>query len=506
MSLRLSFALLGLLSLAAAAVFAAPAGQGTSGPAPGPASGRPMIPRDDGGPGGPGNGTGPASTGAADAFPYQVSETTLANGLKVVAVPYDSPGTLAYVTLVRTGSRDEVEAGHSGFAHFFEHMMFRGTEKYPAERYNDLLKGMGADFNAFTTDDFTLYHVVGPSSQLAAIADMEADRFANLKYTEDTFRTEALAILGEYNKDASSPFLPLEEKVRDVAFTRHTYKHTTIGFLADVKAMPGYYDYSRQFFARFYRPDNCVVVVVGDIQPRQVLDVVGHAYAGWRAGYQPATIAAEPPQRDARSGHVDWPTPIQPIVLAGWHTPAFSDRTVDSATLDVIAELLFAESAPLYQELVVDKQWADLLEGSAESRRDPYLFTVSARAKSADLVPKVRQAVESALAELQAKPVDAARLARIALHLRNGFALKLSTPYQVALQVSAILALTGDVQSINRAQAEYGRVTPADVQRVARAVFVPQNQTTITLTGPEAPASPAGAAKPQGGGHHADRR
>jgi zinc protease len=482
-SLRLSFALLGLLALAAAALVAAPAGQGSQAPA------QPSRP----------------SGGGAEAFPYKVSETTLANGLKVVAIPYDSPGTLAYLTLVRTGSRDEVEPGHSGFAHFFEHMMFRGTDKYSADRYNDVLKGMGADSNAFTTDDFTLYHIVGPASQLAAMADMEADRFANLKYSEDAFRTEALAILGEYNKNASSPFLPLEEKLRDLAFTAHTYKHTTLGFLADVKAMPGYYDYSRQFFDRFYRPENCVVVVVGDVQPRQVFDEVERRYAGWKKGYQPAAILPEPPQRAPQTGHVDWPTPLQPILYDGWHIPAFSDRTVDSAALDVIAELLFAQSAPLYQELVVEKQWVDLLQGNADSHRDPYMFTVVARVKSADLVPKVRQRIENAFAELQTKPADARRLERIASHLRNGFALRLRTPQQVATQVSSFLALTGDVGSINRYQAQYARVTPADVQRLARTVFQPANQTTVTLSGPQAP-PPAGAGKPQGGANHAHRQ
>ncbi|HEV3456111.1 MAG TPA: pitrilysin family protein [Thermoanaerobaculia bacterium] len=506
MSLRLSFALLGLLALAAAALVAAPAGQGS--PAPGqpsrPAGGSKPASRAGAGGASSASSMAPAAA-AAEAFPYQVAETTLANGLKVVAIPYDSPGTLAYLTLVRTGSRDEVESGHSGFAHFFEHMMFRGTDKYSQDRYNDVLKGMGADFNAFTTDDFTLYHVVGPASQLATIADMEADRFQNLKYSQDAFRTEALAILGEYNKNASSPILPLEEKLRDLAYSTHTYKHTTLGFLVDVKAMPGYYDYSRQFFARFYRPENCVVVVVGDVQPRQVFTVVEREYAGWKKGYSPAQIPPEPPQREAKGGHVDWPAPIQPILLAGWHIPAFSDRTVDSATLDVIAELLFAESAPLYQELVVDKQWVDLLQGSADSHRDPYLFSVIARVKSADLVPKVRQAIESAFAGLQAKPPDAGRLTRIASHLRNAFALRLSTPQQVATQVSAFLALSGDVQSINRQQAQYPRVTPADVQRLARSVFQPQNQTTVTLAGPEAK-RPAGAGKPQGGADHAHRR
>jgi zinc protease len=482
LSFRVGFAVLGLLPPLAAAAWIA-GGTAADGAAAGAAS-------------------TPAST---DVFPYRVSQTTLANGLQVLVVPYDSPGLVAYLTLVRTGSRDEVEPGHSGFAHFFEHMMFRGTKKTSQDRYNDVLKGMGADFNAFTTDDFTLYHVVGPASRLETIADLESDRFQNLDYTEEAFRTEALAILGEYNKNASSPFLPLEERLRDLAFTRHTYKHTTLGFLADIKAMPGYYDYSRQFFARFYRPENCTVVVVGDVQPEQVIALVERDYRDWKRGYRLAAIPPEPPQREARSGRVDWPTPVEPILFAGYHIPAFFDRTVDSAALDVAAELLFAESAPLYQELVVDKQWVDLLQGSADSHRDPYLFTIVARVKSTELVPKVRQAIESALAGLAAGPVDAPRLARTVSHLRNAFALRLSTPQQVATQISATLALTGDVQSINRLQAQYARVTPADVQRLARTVFQAQNQTLVALASPPAQ-PPAGAGKPQGGASHADRR
>ena len=164
----------------------------------------------------------PGMAAPGDIFPYQVSQTTLANGLKVVAIPYDSPGTVAYYLVVRTGSRDEVEAGHSGFAHFFEHMMFRGTDKYPSEKYNDLLKKMGADSNASTTDDATTYHIVGPSSELTTMMDMESDRFKGLKYSEDGFRTESLAVLGEYNKGVSNPVQPMFEKLRDLAFEKHT--------------------------------------------------------------------------------------------------------------------------------------------------------------------------------------------------------------------------------------------------------------------------------------------
>jgi zinc protease len=337
------------------------------------------------------------------------------------------------------------------------------------------------------------------------MADMEADRFENLKYTEEAFRTEALAILGEYNKSATSPFLLLEERMRDTAFARHTYKHTTIGFLADVKAMPGYYEYSLQFHERFYRPENCVLILVGDVRPQEVFDLAQRHYADWKTGYRPTDIQAEPPQSEAKTGHVDWPSPVQPLYYAGYHMPAYSDRTVDSATLEVIAQLLFAESSPLYQELVVDKQWVDLIQGSADNHRDPYLFTVVARVKSVDLVPRVEEAIDRAIAELRAKPVPAQKLTRIVSHLRNSFTLGLSTPGAVATQVAALLALTGDVGSLDRTLAQLPRVTPADVQRLARAVFQPTNRTVVTLTGPNAQ-PPAGAGKPQGGAPHADHQ
>jgi zinc protease len=470
-SLRMTLSCLAALALAAAAHAAAPPAAGSQG-----ASG--------------------------DVFPFKVSEHTLDNGFKIIAIPYDSPGTVAFVTVVRTGSRDEVEANHSGFAHFFEHMMFRGTDKTPGAKYTQALKVMGADSNASTNDDFTEYHIVGPASELARMMELESDRFENLKYDEEAFRTEALAVLGEYNKDASNPFQPVTEKLRDLAFTRHTYKHTTIGFLADVKAMPGYYEYSKQFLRRFYRPENCILVVVGDVQPPQVFALAQRYYGGWQRGYQAPPVAPEPPQNGSKSGHLDWPTPIHPLLVEAYHIPAFSTRNVDAAALDLIGQLLFSESAPLYQEVVNDKQWVDFLQGGPDIHRDPYLFVISARAKSDELIPQVRQTVGRSLAELAATPVDAARLERIKAHLRHAFALSLNTPAAVAFQVAQYLSLSGDVQSINRSFEQYQKVTPADIQRVAKSVFRPENETVVTLSHPAGKGEQPAAGKPQGGGRH----
>jgi len=401
-----------------------------------------------------------------------------------VVIPYDSPGTVAYYTVVRTGSRDEVEAGHSGFAHFFEHMMFRGTDKYSADKYNDLLKKMGADSNASTADDVTIYHIVGPAGELATMMDMESDRFKNLKYGEDAFRTESLAVLGEYNKGVSNPVQPMFEKLRDLAYEKHTYKHTTIGFVADIKAMPGYYDYSRQFFNRFYRPENAVVLVVGDVQPQKVADLAKQYYSDWKPGYKAADIVPEPPQKQPKKAHLDWPNPTRPYLLLGYHIPGGSQPTLDTAALDLVEQLLFSESAPLYQELVVQKQWVDFVQGGANLSRDPFLFVVLARVKSDDLVPKVKETIDRYARELQTRPVDPQRLERIKSHLRYAFALGLDTPGAIAAEAAEAVSLTGDVDSINRRFALDQQVTPADVQRVAKQTLQDQNETFVTLSHP----------------------
>ena len=126
-----------------------------------------------------------------------IAVMALANGFRMLAIPYDSPGILSLYLVVRTGSRDEVEPGHSGFAHFFEHMMFRGTKRFSAEAYNETLKRIGVDASGSTSDDWTMYYMTGPSTGLDTMVELEADRFKNLSYTEGAFRTEALAVAGK---------------------------------------------------------------------------------------------------------------------------------------------------------------------------------------------------------------------------------------------------------------------------------------------------------------------
>ena len=210
----------------------------------------------------------------ADILPYHALERTLANGLRVIAVPTGFPNLVSIQIPVQTGSRNEVEPGKSGFAHFFEHMMFRGTPRFPNDAYEAIITRAGARQNAYTTDDYTNYHITCAAEDLETILDVEADRFMNLAYSEADFKTEARAVLGEYNKSAADPLTKLLEVQRDHAFTTHPYKHTTMGFIADIEDMPNQFEYSKTFFERWYRPEHTTVIVAGDVDPEATVRLV----------------------------------------------------------------------------------------------------------------------------------------------------------------------------------------------------------------------------------------
>jgi len=423
----------------------------------------------------------PGAGASKAVFPYAVNKTVLENGLSVFSVPYDSPGIVAYFTIVRAGSRNEVEKGLSGFAHFFEHMMFRGTEAYSEQKYNDLLRSLGADFNAYTNNDWTCYHMTVPATALGTVVEIEADRFQRLKYDEPSFQKESRAVLGEYNKGASSPLQRLNETLQNTAYATHTYKHTTIGFLADIKDMPNQYAYSKTFFDRWYRPENCTIVAAGDVKHEALVSLCREHYGGWKRGSSRIEIPVEPVQSEPKSAHVTWPLPTLPILVLAYHIPAADPANPDTAALGALAQEVFGETSLLYDELVLKKQQVEAIEAEAESKRDPGLFTILARVREANDVASVRARIRKALDDAVAKPVDSARLTTIKSHLRHAFAVSLESADDVAEAVGTAVAVTGRPESINELYDAYDRLTPADLQRVAEKYFKRSNETAITL-------------------------
>ena len=414
-------------------------------------------------------------------IPYPTETRTLPNGLKIIVVPMPSDGLVAYWSIVRTGSRDEYEEGRTGFAHFFEHMMFRGTERYPADVYNRVITTIGADANAYTTDDHTAYHLSMAAGDLEQVMELESDRFQHLSYAEGAFQTEAGAVYGEYRKSRTEPEFALYEALLEQAFERHPYGHTTMGYERDIAIMPTLYDYSREFFGRYYRPENTVLFIAGDVTPSAVFSLAEKYYGEWERGYVPPEIPEEPEQTAERRVDVRYDGQTLPIVLVAYKLPVYDPGDRVRTAADLFADLAFGETSEAYARLVLDEQVVEDLDAGASYNRDPGLLEISARVKDPAKIDYVLGVIDETTHKFRAEPPDAKRLADLQRRLRYGFLMGLTTPDSVAARVAQLIAVSGDLRGLDRLHATYAAITPADVRAAAERYLEPSRRTIGVL-------------------------
>lgn len=415
-------------------------------------------------------------------FPYTMVESRLENGLRLVVIPTDARGMFALYAVVGTGSRDEVEPGHSGFAHFFEHIMFKGTKRVPADARVALLASLGVDESGYTTDDFTTYHLQGPSEALARVIELEGDRYQNLDFSEDAFKTESRAVLGEYNKNYSIPERKAFEALSDLAFDTHTYKHTTMGFLADIQRMPQEFSYARQFFKRFYTPDNVLLFVVGDVKAPEVEALVKQHFGGW-AGKRVATrVTDEPPLTKERTKTVAWENPTLERLLVGWRVPSSVRNARDGALALLLKSYLFSESSVLTQQVVLDEQLAESISADFDLHRDASLFPVIARVKEGKSADAVLLRVQTALDSLAAGNVDAARFEAVRSNLRYALLMGLTSADSIAGTVAYFAGPSMDPHAIDVLLAASSTISPSDLASFVRQFFGAGQRAVVKLS------------------------
>ena len=423
----------------------------------------------------------PAARPAADVLPFHAVERTLPNGLRVIVVPTGFPGLVSLQVSIQAGSRNEVEPGRSGFAHLFEHLMFRGTRAYPADRYQQVVTRMGARQNAYTEEDLTDFHVTVAKEDLARMLELEADRFMNLEVGADAFKTETRAVLGEYDKSASNPATKLEEAQREAAFRVHPYRHTTMGFLADIEDMPNQHEYARLFRARWYRPERATVVVAGDVAPEQVLRDVERCFGPWKRGAPRIEIPPEPPPRGPAYAHVPWGSPTLPWVTVAFHAPAFSAASREWAAARLLVGLGFGETSDVFRRLVVEEQVVEQLSVDTTPTVDPGLFTISARLRRAEDAVRVRDELLAVLAHARAAPPDPALLADEISSTRSAFVRSIDSSEAVGDAVARYAVFDRSYGTLNRLYRTFAAVTPEDVLRAARAFAVDAGLVVTTL-------------------------
>jgi zinc protease len=428
------------------------------------------------------------SPGAA-ILPFQATETTLPNDLRVIVVPTGFPNLVSVQIVVQTGSRNEVEAGKSGFAHFFEHLMFRGTPTNPPDRYQQIMRKAGARDNASTGDDFTRYYSTFAKEDLDTVLALYADMFQNLAYSAADFKTEARAILGEYNKNSAEPLLKLYEVQRDRFYQAHTYKHTTMGFIKDIENMPNEYAYSKVFFDRWYRPQYTTLIIAGDVTAAQVLPLVTKHWGPWKPGVPSTTpIPKEPTPQGPMYAHIPWPVETLPWVTVGFLAPAFDAHGKDFAGTALLGTLYFGPTSDLYKKLVVAEQKVDQLRVDVPSSIDPSLFTVLARLKSPGDATYVRNEILSTFARARTTLLPADRLAAAQSFNRYSFARTVDSSERVAVAVADFAAYTRSYGTANDFYNTLASVSPTDLQHTASKYFLDRRLIVTTLSHEPLPA------------------
>ncbi|MCK5407776.1 MAG: insulinase family protein, partial [Candidatus Krumholzibacteria bacterium] len=365
----------------------------------------------------------------------------------------------------------------------FEHMMFRGTEKYPSDVYNRIVSEMGADANAYTSDDITCYYMVIPAASIETAMDLESDRFQNLSYEEGPFRTEAGAVYGEYRKNIASPWMVSYEAMLKTAFDKHTYRHTTMGFEKDIKDMPNQYEYSKSFFNRYYRPENCVLLIVGDFDAGKTKTMIKKYYGEWKKGYVAPKLEPEPAQTEERSVDVAYEGRALPLVWVGYKGDAFDPANKMIVSAYLLADLAFGENSELYKQLVIREQKSQWLEGDFGFSRDPKLYDVYTRVKDPEDVPYVIEQITQTAEKFKKDLVAQEELDNTRKRLRYSYLLRLDTPGNVASGLARTIALTGGIEAVDQLYATMDKLTPEDIRAAAQRYLHNDRRTVLVLRG-----------------------
>lgn len=430
-----------------------------------------------------------------DFFPYEVHKKTLDNGLDVIVIPTpEFENVVNWNTLILAGSRNEIEKGRSGLAHLFEHIAFRHKFEDKANSYDTRIDAIGAFDNAWTWFDVTYYHPVTFASNLRPLAEVQAERFVALDFTERIYRTEAGAVLGEYRRNASDPGLRIDEVLSDMIYgVEHGYGHTTMGYLADVEDMPNSYKSGRAFYDTYYRPNNAVVIVSGDVDPDEIFALVEETYGDWQPKSVPDLPDPKPINGPLR-GHVDWESDVPPQINIAYIVPPYEVGTTSGAVLEIIPELLSGETAPLYQQLryeakVASAFWAG---GGSSMGFDSRPFEATVRvdkAKYGDQGKELLTSIEGmvvdgmdAMKNFSKRPDAAQTLEALKSKFRYDLLSQLDSAHDIAQTYALYYRFNRNENVLDQVVQSVENLKPTDIDAFARKHFNEKNRVVVTMT------------------------
>ncbi|HSK08783.1 MAG TPA: pitrilysin family protein [Vicinamibacterales bacterium] len=430
--------------------------------------------------------------GAADPPKVQFSDTRLQNGLRVIISEDHTAPVFSIAVTYNVGSRDE-RPGRTGFAHLFEHMMFKGSQNVGSGEHFLLVFNNGGDMNGSTSKDRTNYYERMPANQLDLALFLEADRMRALDINKANLDNQIGTVSEERKQGVDNrPYGRTFEAIDDLAYTNFNYRHSVIGSLDDLAAAT--VDDVAQFFKTYYAPNNAVLAIVGDVKTEEALAKVRRYFEPIPSQPPPpAPDMTEKPQTAEKRQTIDDPLARLARVDIVYHIPP--SLTADADALSVLATILSSgRSSRFFENIVRQKQLSQGVSASAGESRGPGLFRVGGMVMPGKPVADLEQAIYEEVDRVKTGAIEPWEIEKARNNAKRGFVSTLTSSLSRAVMLSQLAVFYDDPNLINTRYERLSGITAADVQRVAKQYLTVENR-TVVITNPKPAAAGPGAAK-----------
>jgi zinc protease len=415
-----------------------------------------------------------------------ITEYKLDNGLKIISMPDESAPLVSVQVWYKVGSKEEHD-NYTGIAHFLEHMMFKGTDNFKKGEIAQAIQLKGGVFNAFTSYDYTGYYENFAPENLELAIKIESDRMRNSNLSQKEIDLERSVIISELEGGENYPSQMANKQLRAAAFLKHSYHNPIIGWRQDLDNIDE--KHMREFYNKYYYPDNAFVVVAGNFKPEVALDLIEYYFGAYpkrkAAELAVETKAVEPEQKELRQvtmfneGHTK-------LLSMAFHIPAFGHE--DSAALNLIDEVVFSGTNSRLHRKLIDTGLALRVSGYAESSKDPGLYRIRVNINEDADIKEVEAIVDAELEAIKKEITDEeyeiaqSRVESSVIYQRDGV-------YEEAMQVAYFEVITGKWQDYFTWIEKLKNTTKDDIKEVAKKYFIPSNKTVVYLLPQAEPSS-----------------
>jgi zinc protease len=412
--------------------------------------------------------------------PQPITDTTLPNGLRVLIQEDHASPVFSIVVDYNVGSRNE-RKGRTGFAHLFEHMMFKGSDNVGQGEHPYLMFMNGGSMNGTTNKDRTVYYETLPANQVDLALFLEADRMRSLAITKGNLDNQINAVQEERRLGVDNvPYGKVGDVLNETAYTNYAYAHSVIGSMADLSAAT--VQDVVDFFKMYYAPNNAIVAIVGDVDTRTTLDELKKYFSGIARQPTPAAVdMTEPPQTAERRVALDDALARLPRLDMAYHVPASSSPDYDALTV-LSSVLSSGRSSRLYESIVRQQQLATSAFAGISESRGPGLLTLVATPTPGKTVADLEAAIDAEFDKVKTGPIADWELEKARVAARRQYVGTQGSSLARAITMAQNAMFYNDPQLLSRRQARIEKVTAADVQRVAQQYLVKTNRTVVITT------------------------